>query len=333
MYTIVSLFAGAGGLDLGFLGGFSVIGKSYERTKFDIVKAYEWNEQAVEVYRQNIGEHIRQADVRDVDFLETSTAVDVVIGGFPCQDFSISGKRQHLTVERGKLYLEFRRAIATLKPKYFVAENVKNLANILDGQVLQTIVSDFEDAGYRVQHRVLHGADFGVPQNRERVIIIGTRADIPVTASYPSPLLSSHDWVTAKDAIDDLWGEESHGRHLNHSTYSKAKFRENNRSQGNRRIHPDKVAPTIRSEHHGNIEGHYRTNGDPSDLSTWRRLTPRECARLQTFPDDFAFSMQQTHSYRQIGNAVPPVLGWHVAKSIEQALDTYHEQKEDRSSH
>lgn len=330
MYNIVSLFAGAGGLDLGFLGGFSVIGKSYERTKFNILHAYEWSEQAVEVYRQNIGDHIRQADVREVDFAEATQEVDVVIGGFPCQDFSISGKRQHLTVDRGKLYLEFRRAIATLKPKYFVAENVKNLAKMLDGKVLDTIISDFEEAGYRVQHQVLHGADFGVPQNRERVIIIGTRQDIPTDASYPVPLLHQEEWVTAKEAIDDLWGEESHERHHNHSTYSKAKFRENSRSQGNRRILPDKVAPTIRSEHHGNIEGHY--NGDPDDLSTWRRLTPRECARLQTFPDDFVFSTQQTHSYRQIGNAVPPVLGWHVAKAIEQALDTYAPHEEDRSS-
>lgn len=130
-------------------------------------------------------------------------------------------------------------------------------------------------------------------------------------------------WVTAKDAIDDLWGNINNPKYLNHTIkdYSKAKFYPGRKMQGNNQIDADRPAPTIRAEHHGNIEAHYRsTLEDKEDMAGWRRLSVRECARLQSFPDDFNFVTSASAAYKMIGNAVPPVLAWHIASSVYYTL-------------
>src|SRR5699024_8398101 len=124
------------------------------------------------------------------------------------------------------------------------------------------------------------------------------------------------NWMTSKEAIDDIRQRENDATILNHNQVSRAKFYPGRRMQGNSQIKADRPSVTIRAEHHGNIEAHYRTYNeeDPFDMSGWRRLNVRECARIQTFPDDFEIKGSATHSYKQVGNAVPPVLGWHVAR-------------------
>lgn len=320
-YKVVSLFSGCGGLDLGFIGGFSIFNRFYEKHPFNVIWANDIYKQAVETYRANIGNHIIEGDITKIPNEHLPTEADVVIGGFPCQDFSVAGKRQGITVKRGQLYLELKRVIDHIKPKIFVAENVEGLVNMEKGVILETIKNDFSKSGYKVEHHLLHAADYGVPQIRKRVFIIGIRNEIDI--KFKPPITTHSDnWMTAKEAIDDLWGKENDETILNHSQVSKAKFYPGKRMQGNTRIKADQPSVTIRAEHHGNIEAHYRTYNetDSENMEHWRRLTVRECARIQSFPDSFEFKGAATHTYKQVGNAVPPVLGWHVAKSVKDVL-------------
>lgn len=329
---VVSLFSGCGGMDLGFRGGFAFLGKKYERNPFDIVFANDIFSAALKVYEHNFGHKAIEQSITDID-LENIPNADVVIGGFPCQDFSLAGKREGLSSERGRLYQHMIRVIRHCKAKMFVAENVDGIRTSknkeLDTTALDIILQDFEDAGYVVQYKVLHAADFGVPQTRKRVIIVGVRKDIYSDIYYPKATHQENSainpWVTAKEAIDDLWDKIDEPGILNHSIkdYSKAKFYPGKKMQGNNRISADKPSCTIRAEHHGNIEAHYRTlnKKDENDMSGWRRLSIRECARIQSFPDDFNFVVAASSAYKMIGNAVPPVLGWHIARAVYFTLE------------
>lgn len=322
-FTVLSLFSGCGGLDLGFKGGFEFLSKKYPKNNFEIIWANEIVEKAAETYEHHFGKHIVCEDVNNIPS-EKFPKADIVIGGFPCQDFSLAGKRQGLSVERGRLYLQMKRVIDSVKPKAFIAENVKNLLMMEDGLILKTIIEDFKESGYQVYFHLFHAANYGVPQNRERVIIYGIRNDLKGVEAYlPKETHSQENWVTSSQAIDDLWDKLDDPKVYNHRTkdYSKAKFYEGKKTQGNTRIKANSIAPTIRSEHHGNIEGHYRTIGDDeSDMTTWRRLSVRECARLQSFPDNFDFPCAASSAYKQIGNAVPPVLAWHIANALYYSL-------------
>ncbi|WNS82197.1 DNA (cytosine-5-)-methyltransferase [Domibacillus sp. DTU_2020_1001157_1_SI_ALB_TIR_016] len=331
MNTVVSLFSGCGGLDLGFRGDFTFLGNYYERNQFKIIFANDLFKQAVQTYEKNIGKHIIKRDIEDLLENEVElvpTEADVVIGGFPCQDFSVAGKRQGITVKRGKLYLQMKKVIERIAPKVFVAENVEGLVNMENGLILETIKSDLssiehngETVRYNVTHKLLHAADFGVPQIRKRVFIVGVRSDIEEEFVFPEETHRENP-ITAQEALDDLWGQENNPDIFNHSQVSKAKFYPGRRMQGNSQIKANAPSITIRAEHHGNIEAHYRSlnEEDPSDMAYWRRLTVRECARIQSFPDDFEFLGAASYTYKQVGNAVPPVLGWHLAKSVETLL-------------
>lgn len=308
---VISLFSGCGGKDLGFIGGFDFLGIRYPETGFEIVWANDINERACLTYRNNIGDHITCGSIWDTDF-STLPEADVVTGGFPCQDFSVAGLRKGFNSDRGLLYLAMKNVIDTVKPKAFVAENVKGLLSMDSGRAIEKIKEDFSDSGYRVEYYLAHSANYGVPQTRERVFIIGIRKDIPFTYKFPEPThsdggLLNPRWISVKKAIADLESMEE-GEIPNHF-WSKAKMYPG--TQGNVVIKPDKPGPTMRAEHHGNIEFHY--SGD-------RRLSAREAARIQSFPDNFIFYKSTSDAYRQVGNAVPPVLGWHVANSLMEFL-------------
>jgi DNA (cytosine-5)-methyltransferase 1 len=258
-WTLLSLFAGAGGLDLGFRGGFTFLGKEYPRTPFDIVKAYDINPHAVATYNANL-EPV--CEVKDVTTLNPNDLpkADVVLGGFPCQDFSLAGKRQGINVHRGNLYKALVSAVETVRPKVFLAENVKGLLTANEGLAIRVIANDFAKAGpgYRIHMALLNAAHFGVPQRRERVFIVGVRKDLEGEFLFPRPthappLLADGanllPWVTAQDALHDL-EDDRNLRLLPNWEWSKAR---KNRGQGNRPIRADEPAPTIRAEHHGNF--------------------------------------------------------------------------------
>lgn len=327
-FKVISLFSGCGGMDLGFKGDFKFLGKYYEKNPFDIVYANDINIKATETYMYNFKNNIECLDIKEKNIDELPKA-DIVVGGFPCQDFSLSGKRLGFDSERGLLFLEMKNVINKLKPMAFVAENVDGIRRLKkgdDSSALEKIIEEFRSIGYRVVYKALNAKYYGVPQNRVRVIIIGFRNDINNIIKYPLEKYSDekNNFITSKQAIDDLWDRVDDKEVYNHTSkdYSKAKFYPGRTMQGNVQINPNKPSPTIRAEHHGNIEGHYRSTNDkdPNDMAYWRRLSVRECARLQSFPDDFIFPCSATHAYRQIGNAVPPVMAWHIARALYLGL-------------
>lgn len=180
-YRVISLFSGAGGMDLGFINA-----------GFDIVWANDFFKEAVESYKKNVDERIVYGDITKIDSSEMPDEIDLVIGGFPCQGFSVANTKRSMKDERNFLYKEMLRVIRDKKPKFFVAENVKGILSMKKGKVIEMINKDFRFLGYEVDARLLNAAEYGVPQARERVVIIGNR--IGVNNPYPKP---TH-WVDSK---------------------------------------------------------------------------------------------------------------------------------------
>lgn len=325
-YSVISLFAGCGGLDLGFTGNFRYLSKQYDPRDFEVVWANDIDEAACVTFKNYFGKNIVCGDIDKIlknkhsyELFEQPLPhqADIVLGGFPCQDFSHAGKRRGFNSKRGLLYQSMADVIQRTKPLLFVAENVRGLLTMNDGKAIEQIVSDFGELGYHVVYKLLRAADFGVPQTRERVIIVGTRKDKLPPFTHPEPILSEDQWVNLKQAIGDLESVKE-GAATNHF-WSKAK---KNNGQGNSTVSADKPGPTMRTEHHGNIEWHWNKK---------RRLSAREAARIQSFPDDFIFYPSTSAAYKQIGNAVPPVLAWHIATAIENFLNKHLEKHGVRS--
>ena len=300
--TVVSLFSGCGGMDLGFLGGFEFLGKKYKKTQFQIIWANEINTAACNTYRKNIGNHIIEGDIRQT-IKNLPREADLVIGGFPCQDISINGKMEGVKGKRSCLYISIVETVKKIQPKMFIAENVKGLLLKSNEESLRTILTDFNSLGYNVTYKLYHAADYGVPQTRERVFIVGTRNDI---ANYISPLPICEKYITAKEAIGDL--ENICANEPFSHIWSLAN---KSTEQGNRKLIANRPGYTIRAECHGNIQFHYKLP---------RRISMREAARIQSFPDTFLFQAKLRETERQIGNAVPPVLAWHIASAAQNTI-------------
>jgi len=179
---IMSLFAGCGGMDLGFLMA------EHQNLAYEIVWANDFDKTACETYKKNFKHDIVCRDIWDID-LDKTPDVDVIIGGFPCQDFSVlkGGKRGGFKTKRGVLYTKFVEAVSKKQPLFFVAENVKGLLTAHNGWAIKKIKQDFEKVGYKVQYKLINFADYGVPQNRERVIIVGIRSDLGINFVFPEP--------------------------------------------------------------------------------------------------------------------------------------------------
>ncbi len=409
-HRVLSLFSGCGGMDLGFEGGFIANKKSFpanskyisyavnedwvflKKTKFTTVFANDILPEAQIAWttymkRFDYGEDIYHYG-SIVDFVKMQNKgadifpknIDIVTGGFPCQDFSVAGKRMGFqsskddmgkkrTEEksseenRGKLYYWMKQVIDITRPKIFIAENVKGLTNL--GNVKNIIQSDFASAdgnGYIVlPPQILHAGDYGVPETRERIIFIGIRRDalrpealtalesenIPEKYNpYPKPTHSCTKYddnllppVNTIDVLKRL-KEPEETRDYSQRTFSRAKFLD--KGQGQTEIPLDNLGPTIRSEHHGNIEfrrlsaehGGRHLDELKRGLKE-RRLTPRECALIQTFPPDYSFvipnkngrgyKLSPSAAYKIIGNAVPPVLAYHIATRLEELWPLYFE--------
>ncbi len=185
---VVSLFSGCGGKDLGMLGGFTIFNKYYGKNDFKVVFANDIVQHACDTYKNNFNEDIVCEDIHKIKS-EDVPDCDVIIGGFPCQDFSVAGLRKGFeNVERGQLYLEMKRLIDAKKPKFFVAENVEGLTNLNGSDTLNTIKNDFASSGYFVEAHLFNAADYEVPQARKRVIIIGLRNDLVVNDEIQYPM-------------------------------------------------------------------------------------------------------------------------------------------------
>ncbi len=298
------MFSGCGGMDLGFKGGFRFLGRQYDRLPFEIIWANDNNEAACKTYRANVGSEIICGDVWEVlDSIPENP--DVLIGGFPCQDISINGKRNGVEGKRSGLYKAMVDAIMKKQPSIFIAENVKGLLLKHSQKSLRWVLRDFGSLGYNVTSYLFMAADFGVPQTRERFFIVGTHKKLPKFRP-PAKERNEGDWITAEEAIGDL-ETVAESKALNH-IWSRAKV---SAEQGNRRLVAERPGYTIRSECHGNIQFHYRLP---------RRISMREAARIQSFPDEFIFQSALRETERQVGNAVPPVLAWHIANATLACL-------------
>lgn len=303
-FRAVSLFSGCGGMDLGFRGGFKVFGKSYAKLPFDLIWANDLNLAACDTYSKNIGPHILPGDIWSV-LDEMPKKADIVIGGFPCQDISVNGKRQGVDGKRSGLYKALVEAVDRIRPKIFVAENVKGLLMRYNENSLKRVLEDFRDLGYDVSYKLYFAADYGVPQSRERVFIVGTAKGVK-KFKHPEPVLTKETWITAQKAVADLESKDE-APEINH-IWSRAK---KSAEQGSRKLVANRPAHTMRAECHGNIQFHYKLP---------RRISMREAARFQSFPDSFIFSSGIRQTERQVGNAVPPVLAWYIAKAVNECL-------------
>lgn len=302
---VVSLFSGAGGLDLGF-----------KMAGHEIIWANDLYEDAVETYKHNLGGHIVCEDISNIDVNEIPDC-DIIIGGFPCQGFSVANMKRHVTDERNALYKQLIRVMEAKNPKFFLAENVKGLTNLDKGTVFQMILNDFSALGYQVSYQVLNAADYGVPQTRQRVIIVGVRNDIDFEYIFPAPTNSKEcgnglpRWVSVGEAMSDIPDPDLPNNLPNHY-YSKYKLRFNG-YLGHRALDSEKPAPTVTAR--GDNKGGVVVLPHPN---AQRRMSCRELAAVQSFPLDYEFFGNRSSIYRQIANAVPPLLGYAVANVFNQ---------------
>jgi len=320
----ISLFSGCGGLDLGF-----------EKEGFDIQWALDHDHCAVETHRKNFGEKIVNKDIVEVDFSKVPDC-DVILGGFPCQDFSVIWTRPGIHGQRGDLYRHFVRAVSVKQPKIFVAENVKGLLSANKGKAIKQIISDFESLGYRVFPHVYNFADYGVPQFRERLIMIGIRNDIDSEFLIPEPthgVDKKFPYVSAGKALKNVEKIKSNSERMNIAEKTK-RMLELIPPGGNfqsipkssplyvkglishvyRRLHKDKPSYTIIASGGGGTWTYHYSEPRP--------LTNRERARIQTFPDNFEFVGSMAEVRKQIGNAVPPEGVRPIAKEIRKILES-----------
>ncbi|RBQ30781.1 DNA (cytosine-5-)-methyltransferase [Arcobacter sp. FW59] len=387
---VVSLFSGAGGMDLGFINA-----------GFEIVWANDFDMNACETYKKNIGNHIVHGDITKISSYEIPNNIDVVIGGFPCQGFSVANTKRSIKDERNFLYKELLRVVKDKQPKFFVGENVKGILSLAGGKVFEMIKEDFKNLGYKIEAKLLNAADYGVPQARQRVVILGNRIEKDII--FPKSTHNEYNYISTKDVISHLSNIETVERNTNQTilinnkeihnhisytnvmnTFYKRKdgvtqeeicdylkywrnkkgistkkvdeyfgykhtaghwFRKDNKSGsipkpsdwiklkkllGFCNKYDDFVTNLIEKEIV--FEQSLRVvNWDkPSDTITastpeihinkQRRLSVRECAIIQTFPDDFIFYGSLSSQHRQVGNAVPPLLAEKIANIIKKDL-------------
>jgi DNA (cytosine-5)-methyltransferase 1 len=306
---IVSLFSGCGGLDLGLI-----------QAGHEIIWANDIDSDSVATYKKNINNHAILSPIEDV--LSSSIPdCDVVVGGFPCQGFSQANRLRFEEDKRNRLYLEFFRVIRDKQPLYFLAENVRGILSLAGGKAIEKIEADFVRAGYRVKKQLFNVADYGVPQSRRRVIIVGTRKDIPLESDYNYPLATHggtanfqgkklKPWVTISAALKGIPEPDSQHKLLNH-IFSQYKVTNRNFT-GHRVTDPNKPSPTILAR--GNGGGGVCAIQHPLNH---RRMSIREQATIQTFPINFEFIGAMNSCYRQVGNAVPVLFAKHLGKQLE----------------
>lgn len=359
-FNLVSLFCGAGGLDLGFeLAGLqAAIGneealeafkdkESYDKVRdksiFHTVFANDYFKEALETYKMNHQDHVNvlNGDIRKV---KEFPRANIVLGGFPCPGFSEAGPRL-IDDERNFLYLQFIRCLIQSKPAVFVAENVKGMLTLGKGEVFKQIKEDFESVGYKVTHKLVNARDYGVPQLRERVFLVGIRNDIDFEYVFPDPThgvgSDKLPFVTLEHAIGDL--RQSPGP-LYKGSFSSIYMSRNRKKAWHEQsftiqasgrqapIHPDGI-PMRKI----GVDAWEFPEGEENN----RRLSVREIKRIQTFPDWYEFysgaeegfvkNVHVDKMYKQIGNAVPVMLARAIARPIAEWAKTY--AKNDKVSH
>ena len=314
---VASLFCGCGGTDVGLLGDFDFLGKHYESNGMEIVYANDIDDNACNIFKENFGITPDNRDIREVKS-EEIPEFDILTGGFPCQSFSIiaqNPKRLGVKDERGKLFFEMCRILRERQPKCFIAENVKGILTANKKSAFPLIMKEFEESGYDVQYRILNSANYGVPQKRERVIIVGFRKDLNVNFSFPDvEIEDENNFAPLKKIIEKNVDEKYFfseravaGMMKKRESMNKGRAQDINKPCNTVGAHLAKVS---------------LNSTDPvlMEDKRYRRFTPREVARIQSFPDDFELVGSEAAQYRALGNAIPPVMFWYVAKAVSGKL-------------
>ena len=341
-YKIISLFSGMCGMDIGFAEQVIVhknsVSSEYiesqasiddfvnlKRLPFDVVFQNDILPEAKKIAELNGWNHnYHLKDIRDmIDEKFVFPDADVVIGGFPCQDFSHAGKRKGFDSSRGTLYQSFVDVVKITKPLVFVAENVNGLLT-MKGEPIKQIISDFSNVGYEVKYQLLKSEEYGIPQTRWRVIIIGVRLDKIGNLSDNWNVIDENKLKCTVRSYFNHLQEPNTTCDPAQQVYSKAIRRD--KGQGQKEVGLDEFSPTIRAEHHGNIEFRRIVDGKNNENSMMeRRLTVREAALIQTFPPSCILTEQSKPSskaYKPIGNAVPPLLAYIIAKKVLTIIKT-----------
>ena len=314
---VASLFCGCGGTDVGLLGNFDFLGKHYESNSMEIVYANDIDDNACNIFKENFKITPDSRDIREVKS-EELPEFDILTGGFPCQSFSIiaqNPKRLGVKDERGKLFFEMCRILRERQPKCFIAENVKGILTANKRNAFPLIIKEFEDSGYDVQYRILNSADYGVPQKRERVIIVGFRKDLRISFNFPEAEIESEDGYAPLREVIEADVDEKYffsdravaGMMKKRESMNKGRAQDINKPCNTVGAHLAKIS--LNSTDPVLMQG-----------SRYRRFTPREVARIQSFPDEFELVGSEAAQYRALGNAIPPVMFWHVARAVKEGL-------------
>lgn len=314
---VASLFCGCGGMDLGVIGGFTYLGKEYGENPFDIVYSVDNDDYCTKIYNDNFDHKCIIKDVRNIE-IDKLPQFDMLIGGFPCQSFSISAQnppRLGYKDERGMLFFEMVKILKERQPRFFIAENVKGIMSANKGKAFPMIIKEFTDAGYKVTYKLLNASEYGVPQKRERVIIVGFKNEDDYL-KFKFPIKSK---LSERKVLGDVIMEEANNDESlffsERAVAGMMAVRE--KMNKGRAMRLDEPCNTV-SAHLAKVS---LNSTDPVFMvgERYRRFSTREAARIQSFPDTFRFnSVSQARQYKAIGNAVPPVLMWHVIRSLHK---------------
>lgn len=280
---------------------------------------------AVETYNANFEHPAICDDIKNVDINQLED-FDLLVGGFPCQSFSTVNPNKDTNDDRANLYKELVKILKTKQPKYFIAENVKGLMTLQKGEILKKVVDEFKAVGYDVKYKLLLASNFGIPQKRERLFIVGIRNDIKLNFQFPEDthsdgsLFNKKSWVALSSVINNLEIDDQ----KYYFSQRAVEGMKNAKANMKRGLYQDlnKQCLTITSH----LAKTSLNSRDPvllvnPDKEIYRRFTPSEAASIQSFPENFKFPVSETQAYRQIGNAIPPVLMWYVANALSESIN------------
>ncbi len=304
---------------MGVLGGFSYLGNEYEENPFEIVYSIDNDSYCTKIYNDNFAHKCVVEDVRNMSTSDLPQ-FDMLMGGFPCQSFSISAQnppRLGYKDERGMLFFEMVKVLMERKPRLFVAENVKGLLSANNKKAFPMILSEFAKAGYHLNYKLFNTANYGIPQKRERIIIVGFRDSSDYNRfSFPQPT-SAHSKIPLSHALDRAADNEEKWFFSEKAVKGMLLVKD---KMNKGRVQDISAPCNTISSHTAKVS---LNSTDPvlKVGERFRRLTPRECANVQSFPATFDFSsVSDCRQYKAIGNAVPPVFMWHIAKQLGRAI-------------
>ncbi len=310
---VASLFCGCGGTDVGLLGGFDFLGKHYPKNPLEIVYANDIEASACEIFEKNFDISPDRRDIREVSSAEIPE-IDILTGGFPCQSFSIvaqNPKRLGVKDARGMLFFEMCRILRDKQPKFFIAENVKGILSANNKEAFPLIISEFEKSGYTVTYQLINAAQFGVPQKRERVIIVGVRNDLGFKFEFPNTIYNNEqDYIALGKVVDSHVAE----KYFFSDKAVEGMLRAKKDMNKGRAQDLTKPCNTVGS-HLAKVS---LNSTDPVlyENGRYRRFTPREVARIQSFPENYELIGTESAQYRALGNAIPPVMFWYIANQL-----------------